>query len=161
MLLVLGSSFLLGGYKNSMQSFNKHITSMNSGLLVLAMMSLLVPAVLHSSKADSAKRGVKKLDLSGIAMGEVGFYVVAQVIRENPKVQELILSSALNQNSWSSVMGVSVNSQVSVKRNVDEAPLAQLWPDGAADRAWGHFMQHPKSGPFELRPFSSPFIVAS
>jgi hypothetical protein len=48
LLLVLGCAFFFGGLKHSMQRFNKVSSSINSGLLLLAVMALLFPAVLVS-----------------------------------------------------------------------------------------------------------------
>lgn len=54
LLLVLGCSFLFGGMKHSMQYFKKSSSSVNSGLLLLAVMSLMFPAVIVAGKATSA-----------------------------------------------------------------------------------------------------------
>lgn len=52
MLLVLGCAFYSGGlvYKN--QKFNKAAAVVNSGLLLMAVMGLLFPAVLHSTHTE-------------------------------------------------------------------------------------------------------------
>merc|ERR1719421_2868403 len=47
MLLVLGCAFWAGGVKFAEQSFNKTACSVNSGLLVLSVMSLLFPMLLE------------------------------------------------------------------------------------------------------------------
>ncbi|XP_019153941.1 PREDICTED: vacuolar cation/proton exchanger 3-like isoform X2 [Ipomoea nil] len=54
MLLVLGSAFLAGGIAHSHkeQVFNKGTAIMNSGLLLMAVMGLLFPAVLHFTHTE-------------------------------------------------------------------------------------------------------------
>uniref|UniRef100_A0A5B6Z0B9 Vacuolar cation/proton exchanger n=1 Tax=Davidia involucrata TaxID=16924 RepID=A0A5B6Z0B9_DAVIN len=54
MLLVLGCAFFSGGivHSNKEQVFNKSNAVMNSGLLLMAVMGLLFPAVLHFTRTE-------------------------------------------------------------------------------------------------------------
>jgi Ca2+:H+ antiporter len=52
MLLVLGCAFFAGGCKFKHQTFNKTGVGMNSALLLLAVISLSVPAVLHTTHTE-------------------------------------------------------------------------------------------------------------
>uniref|UniRef100_A0A6P4A516 Vacuolar cation/proton exchanger n=1 Tax=Ziziphus jujuba TaxID=326968 RepID=A0A6P4A516_ZIZJJ len=54
MLLVLGCAFFAGGlvYSKREQVFNKGAATVNSGLLLMAVMGLLFPAVLHSTHTE-------------------------------------------------------------------------------------------------------------
>jgi len=52
MLLVLGCAFFAGGMYHKNQTFNKTGVAMNSALLLLAVISLSVPAVLHSTHTE-------------------------------------------------------------------------------------------------------------
>ncbi|KAL6999805.1 Vacuolar cation/proton exchanger 5 [Sarracenia purpurea var. burkii] len=54
MLLVLGSAFFSGGivHSNKEQVFNKANAEMNSGLLLMAVMGLLFPAMLHVTRTE-------------------------------------------------------------------------------------------------------------
>ncbi|XP_042463673.1 vacuolar cation/proton exchanger 2-like isoform X3 [Zingiber officinale] len=54
MLLVLGCSFFAGGivHCNKVQTFNKASAAMNSGLLLMAVMGLMFPAVLHFTHSE-------------------------------------------------------------------------------------------------------------
>ncbi|CAL5428081.1 unnamed protein product [Camellia sinensis] len=54
MLLVLGSAFFIGGisHSNKQQVFNKANAEMNSGLLLMAVMGLMFPAVLHVTHTE-------------------------------------------------------------------------------------------------------------
>mmetsp|Transcript_28650 Transcript_28650/g.54860 ORF Transcript_28650/g.54860 Transcript_28650/m.54860 type:complete len:450 (-) Transcript_28650:196-1545(-) len=52
MLLVLGCAFFAGGIKFKTQTFNKTGVGMNSALLLLAVISLSVPAVLHTTHTE-------------------------------------------------------------------------------------------------------------
>ena len=54
MLLVLGTAFLLGGYRFRVQSFNKDHSIISSGLLMLAVMGITLPAVLLSTNVGAA-----------------------------------------------------------------------------------------------------------
>ena len=52
LLLVLGTGFLLGGLKFTEQRFNAATSHLNAGLLLLAVMCLLLPAVLVASNTE-------------------------------------------------------------------------------------------------------------
>ncbi|TXG55603.1 hypothetical protein EZV62_020859 [Acer yangbiense] len=54
MLLVLGCAFFCGGFVITKrdQVFNKAVTTMSSGLLLMAVMGLLFPAVLHATHTE-------------------------------------------------------------------------------------------------------------
>jgi Ca2+:H+ antiporter len=52
LLLVLGCAFFLGGTKYKTQTFNKTGVSMNSALLLLAVISLSVPSILHTTHTE-------------------------------------------------------------------------------------------------------------
>ncbi|KAM1657545.1 hypothetical protein ACFX1Q_045785 [Malus domestica] len=65
MLLVLGCAFFAGGLVHSKteQVFNKGTAGVNSGLLLMAVMGLLFPAVLHSTRTE-LHYGKSELSLS-------------------------------------------------------------------------------------------------
>ncbi|CAA3031794.1 vacuolar cation proton exchanger 3-like [Olea europaea subsp. europaea] len=65
MLLVLGCAFFCGGvvHKHKVQNFNKAAALVNSGLLLMAVMGLLFPAVLHFTHTEVHK-GKSELALS-------------------------------------------------------------------------------------------------
>ncbi|XP_068304001.1 vacuolar cation/proton exchanger 3-like [Pyrus communis] len=65
MLLVLGCAFFAGGLVHSQreQVFNKATSGVNSGLLLMAVMGLLFPAVLHSTRTE-LHYGKSELSLS-------------------------------------------------------------------------------------------------
>ncbi|MQL77143.1 hypothetical protein Taro_009546 [Colocasia esculenta] len=64
MLLVLGFSFFSGGIvSKKAQTFDKESAVMNSGMLLMAVMSLLFPAVLHYTRTE-ANFGRSELALS-------------------------------------------------------------------------------------------------
>ncbi|CAJ1960238.1 unnamed protein product [Sphenostylis stenocarpa] len=65
MLLVLGCAFLCGGLVNHKkeQVFNKATASVNSGLLLMAVMGILFPAVLHYTHTE-VHVGKSELSLS-------------------------------------------------------------------------------------------------
>ncbi|KAG5027446.1 hypothetical protein JHK86_023360 [Glycine max] len=65
MLLVLGCAFFRGGIVSNKkeQVFNKEIASVNSGLLLMAVMGILLPAALHYTQAE-VHVGESELSLS-------------------------------------------------------------------------------------------------
>jgi Ca2+:H+ antiporter len=63
MLLVLGCAFLVGGCRYQTQKFNKDIAVVSSGLLLMATMGLLLPAVLHATHTEVVD-GKSELSLS-------------------------------------------------------------------------------------------------
>ncbi|KAL3721193.1 hypothetical protein ACJRO7_005933 [Eucalyptus globulus] len=65
MLLVLGCSFFTGGivHYNKVQEFNQATASVNSGLLLMAVMGIMFPAVLHFTHTE-VHAGKSELALS-------------------------------------------------------------------------------------------------
>ncbi|XVF76952.1 hypothetical protein PTKIN_Ptkin14bG0001400 [Pterospermum kingtungense] len=63
LLFVLGCAFLFGGIVRKQQVFNKGIAVINSGLLLMAVMGVLFPAFLHSTKTE-VHFGISELALS-------------------------------------------------------------------------------------------------
>jgi len=57
MLLVLGTAFLVGGVKHNTQRFNKAAAITNTGLLTLAVLAILFPAVLDATHQNSSDAG--------------------------------------------------------------------------------------------------------
>eukprot|EP00475_Leptophrys_vorax_P017336 TRINITY_DN23_c0_g1_i4.p1 TRINITY_DN23_c0_g1~~TRINITY_DN23_c0_g1_i4.p1 ORF type:complete len:530 (+),score=125.25 TRINITY_DN23_c0_g1_i4:565-2154(+) len=74
MLLVLGTSFIAGGFKYKMQTFNKHMVSTNSGLLLLAVIGLVFPAVLNASGDDRTDIPAELILSRGSAILLLGTY---------------------------------------------------------------------------------------
>ncbi|KAK3219151.1 hypothetical protein Dsin_013121 [Dipteronia sinensis] len=65
MLLVLGCAFFIGGaiHRHKVQNFNKAAVVVNSGLLLMAVMGILFPAVLHFTRTE-VHFGKSELSLS-------------------------------------------------------------------------------------------------
>ncbi|KAK1578397.1 hypothetical protein Q3G72_029946 [Acer saccharum] len=65
MLLVLGCAFFIGGtiHRDEVQYFNKAAAVVNSGLLLMAVMGILFPAVLHFTRTE-VHFGKSELSLS-------------------------------------------------------------------------------------------------
>ncbi|RCV15141.1 hypothetical protein SEVIR_3G034900v4 [Setaria viridis] len=65
MLLVLGCAFFAGGiiHRNKDQVFSKATAVVNSGLLLMAVMGLMFPAVLHFTHSE-ARQGASEVSLS-------------------------------------------------------------------------------------------------
>ncbi|XP_031113800.1 vacuolar cation/proton exchanger 5-like isoform X2 [Ipomoea triloba] len=87
MLLVLGSAFFAGGIAHSHkeQVFNKGTAVMNSGLLLMAVMGLLLPAVLHFTHTEM-HFGTSELALSRfsscVMLVAYGAYIFFQLTSE-------------------------------------------------------------------------------
>eukprot|EP00959_Pyramimonas_sp_CCMP1952_P213191 4460756-Pyramimonas_sp.AAC.1 len=56
-LLVLGCAFFFGGLKYKQQSFNADGANANTGLLMLAVMGMTVPATLHATHTEMTGTG--------------------------------------------------------------------------------------------------------
>jgi Ca2+:H+ antiporter len=65
-LLVMGASFLLGGWKNGVQRFDSRHAGRNSILLMLAVIALVIPSILSSSIGPTTSMKVEALSL-GVA----------------------------------------------------------------------------------------------
>ncbi|XWS09586.1 hypothetical protein CRYUN_Cryun39dG0002400 [Craigia yunnanensis] len=63
LLFVLGCAFFFGGIVRKEQVFNKGTAVVNSGLLLMAVMGLLFPAILHSTHTE-VNLGISELALS-------------------------------------------------------------------------------------------------
>jgi Ca2+:H+ antiporter len=69
MLLVLGCAFFTGGIKHQkVQVFNKAAAMVNSGLLLMAVMGIMFPAVLHFTRTE-VHFGKSELSLSRFSSG--------------------------------------------------------------------------------------------
>jgi Ca2+:H+ antiporter len=82
LLLGLGLSMVFGGLKNGTQVFNVAVAKMNSGLLTLAAIALIIPAVFESSSRGEAQT------ISPQIAGVLFFLYVASllytIIRDRP-----------------------------------------------------------------------------
>jgi Ca2+:H+ antiporter len=56
LLLVLGAAALAGGVRYRTQRFSRHLAGFNTGLLVIAVVGLVVPALFHASHPDPDHR---------------------------------------------------------------------------------------------------------
>ncbi len=77
-LLVLGMSMLLGGFRNGIQRFNRRQAGNNAILLVLAVVALIIPSVFSGSIGPLGSLEVEALSL-GVAMIMIIVYVLGVV----------------------------------------------------------------------------------
>lgn len=63
LLLVLGTAFLVGGLAHPRQSFNQEGMGVNSGMLLMAVGSILLPSTLSETGTEESK-GTSELNLS-------------------------------------------------------------------------------------------------
>eukprot|EP01026_Neomeris_dumetosa_P014641 TRINITY_DN15377_c0_g1_i4.p1 TRINITY_DN15377_c0_g1~~TRINITY_DN15377_c0_g1_i4.p1 ORF type:complete len:582 (-),score=78.95 TRINITY_DN15377_c0_g1_i4:838-2451(-) len=64
LLLVLGTSFVVGGIKHPEQSFRQQGVAVNNGLLLMAVASILLPSALTATKSGTGNKGQSSLFLS-------------------------------------------------------------------------------------------------
>lgn len=77
-LLVLGMSMLLGGFRNGIQRFNRRQAGNNAILLVLAVVALIIPSVFSGSIGPAGSLEVEALSL-GVAIIMIIVYVLGVV----------------------------------------------------------------------------------
>ncbi|MGB6422452.1 MAG: calcium/proton exchanger [Anaerolineales bacterium] len=77
-LLVLGMSMLLGGFRNGIQRFNRRQAGNNAILLVLAVVALIIPSVFSGSIGPTGSLEVEALSL-GVAIIMIIVYVLGVV----------------------------------------------------------------------------------
>jgi Ca2+:H+ antiporter len=73
LLLVLGTSMVLGGVKNGIQRFDKKQASSHATLLTLAVLAMVIPSVFSSSIGPLQSQGVEELSL-GVAVVMIVLY---------------------------------------------------------------------------------------
>ncbi len=78
LLFVLGLSLFIGGLKYKEQKFSAHLGSMNSTMLMIAMMSLMVPSMFHFLPAEHRGDDERALSLS-VAVLLIILYVLSMV----------------------------------------------------------------------------------
>ena len=72
-LFMLGGAFLLGGLRHHVQEFNRGAARMQSGLLFLAVVALLVPAMLGDSDEHAGSAFMRQLSVGLSALLIVGY----------------------------------------------------------------------------------------
>jgi Ca2+:H+ antiporter len=81
MLLVLGCAFFFGGLRYREQTFNRTACSLNSGLLMLSVMSLLFPMVLETTHSELSPESTLQVSrwVSVMLLGTYCCYLVFQL----------------------------------------------------------------------------------
>jgi Ca2+:H+ antiporter len=73
LLLVLGLSQLVGGFKHKTQRFGVALAGLNVSLLVVAVIGLVIPAVYHATHVDPTRALTRKVSLGVSAMLITGY----------------------------------------------------------------------------------------
>ncbi len=73
LLLVLGAAQFFGGLRVPTQRFNRHLAGMNTGLLVIAVIGLVVPALFHVAHPDPTHRLTVRLSEFVAALLVIGY----------------------------------------------------------------------------------------
>ena len=79
LLFVLGLSLLLGGLRNGTQVFDRRVAGANAALLVLAAVSLFIPAVFSASNGGTGSQDRVIAESAFVAVILIGCYVLALV----------------------------------------------------------------------------------
>uniref|UniRef100_A0A7S0RX33 Vacuolar cation/proton exchanger n=1 Tax=Pyramimonas obovata TaxID=1411642 RepID=A0A7S0RX33_9CHLO len=91
LLLVLGCAFFIGGTKYKTQTFNKTGVAMNSALLLLAVISLSVPSVLHTTHTEmhgtSSELALSRFT-SLLLLGVYGTFLYFQLVTHRDLYEE-------------------------------------------------------------------------
>ena len=66
-LLILGLSLVVGGWKNGVQTFNERVAGTNSSMLILGVAGLGFPTLFAALHSSALRRGALALDGSGAA----------------------------------------------------------------------------------------------
>lgn len=106
MLLVLGSSFLLGGYYNKEQTFGKVSGQVNATLLMLSVMGLLFPSIMMSSGVveETSMLGLSRFTSLVLLLMYLAFlyfqlYSHSYLYEEEAETKEPLLSLASTKRS--------------------------------------------------------------
>ncbi|KAI4305576.1 hypothetical protein L6164_028936 [Bauhinia variegata] len=118
LLLVLGCAFFAGGIViKREQSFNNADASVDFGLLLMAVMGLLFPAVLHSTETE-LEYGESQLSLSRftscIMLMGYGSYIVFQLKRQNNLRASTDEEKGLNEESLDDVEAPEISMRESI-----------------------------------------------
>lgn len=110
-LLVLGASMIAGGAKYERQKFNQTAAGMGASLLVLAAVSLIIPALFHFTAAD---RGVAIERELSLLIAIVLFVIYVLSLMFSLRTHRHVFAGAehdchdLGERPWSYRMAVSV-----------------------------------------------------
>ncbi len=75
LLLVLGLSQLLGGFKHKTQRFGVATAGLNVSLLVVAVIGLVIPALYHSTHVDPTREYTRRVSLGVSGLLIVGYFL--------------------------------------------------------------------------------------
>ena len=85
-LLVLGLSFLVGGFRNGLQTFNQRVAGMNASMLALAVIGLGIPTLFDRVGSHARRAVVERCDrrilLSLYVLMLIFFFRTPEVSRE-------------------------------------------------------------------------------
>ena len=75
LLLVLGLSQLLGGFKHKTQRFGVATAGLNVSLLVVAVIGLVIPALYHSTHVDPTREYTRRVSLGVSGLLIIGYFL--------------------------------------------------------------------------------------
>jgi Ca2+:H+ antiporter len=116
-LLVLGVSMIAGGVKYERQKFNRTAAGMGASMLMLAAVSLIIPALFHFTAAD---RGVKIEHELSLLIAVVLFIIYCLSLAFSLKTHRHVFAGAphesddLGETPWSYRLSLSVLTVVTI-----------------------------------------------
>ncbi len=107
LLLILGFSIFLGGWKFKKQTFDKTQAGVNATMLILAIIALAVPSFFNHTIDEVNHAGVEYLSI-GVAVVMIVVYVLSIVFSFQQKTGGDADTGDLHQPQWSVRMSVGV-----------------------------------------------------
>lgn len=115
-LLILGLSMFLGGFKHGIQKFNRTQAGVNATMLILAVIALAIPSFFNFRIADIDEAGVEYLSL-GTAVVMLAIYILSLVFSfRETSTQDELTAAHEHQPSWSrpTAIGVLIGATIGI-----------------------------------------------
>jgi len=136
LLLVLGSSFLLGGSRYSIQEFNPTGAQMQSSMLLLALMSILIPSAYYLFGNQSSNSPDYDLEISRIAAVFILLVYILFLIFQL-KTHRYLYEQGKKEEDQNSSFKFKANESIFLERMEDikghedfdeeESPILAIW----------------------------------
>ena len=110
LLLVLGFSLLLGGLRNGIQTFDKRQASLNSTLLILAVVALMIPSLFDVAfeGANEAEAGAELAFSESVAVVMIVLYGLTILYSFRTRKTGIDRDAIVHEARWSVRLSVAV-----------------------------------------------------
>jgi len=107
-LLILGLSMFLGGFKHGIQKFNRTQAGVNATMLILAVIALAIPSFFNFRIADINEAGVEYLSL-GTAVVMLAIYILSLVFSfRATSTQDELTAAHEHHPTWGRTKAIGV-----------------------------------------------------